>query len=247
MLGATDRKLSIVLHIFEDRADSRTMSPAVEGLEFTALAISQEAIFLSSLQTLYLLNHSSGEIVTQVTAHTTPIHTIQYSPELNIVTTAAVGDRFITVFSSEGNTLTRLGSLTCTHDVRSFILQKDTLLAITIIGTLEIFTSFYTFEAGKKGGLTKPPHAEIHLTTAHRATVEIQDAVPHGKETMISWIEGIKTGFEILDTSSMSGKVDFSLETRQGLTQQQVSFIHSLTNYRLPPPTASPQQSSPSV
>jgi hypothetical protein len=200
------------------------MSPAVEGLEFTALAVSPEAIFLSSLQTLYLLNHSSGEVVTQFTAHTTAIHTIQYSPELNIVTTAAVGDRFITVLSSEANTLTRLGSLTCTHDVRSFILQKDTLLAITVIGTLEVFHSFFTFEVGKKGGLTKPPHAEIHLTTSHRATVEIQDAVPQGKETMISWIEGMKTGFETLNISSLSGKVDLSLETRQGLTQQQVHF-----------------------
>jgi hypothetical protein len=34
----------------------------------------------------------------------------------------------------------------------------------------------------------------------------------------------MKTGFETLDTSSMSGKVDLSLETRQGLTQQQVRF-----------------------
>jgi hypothetical protein len=200
------------------------VSPEVEGLEFTSLAVSSGLFFLSSSQTLFLLSNPAGEIVSQLTAHTTPIHTVQYSPELDVVTTAAVGDRFITVISTDGNQLTRLGSLTCAHDVRAFRLQNDTLIAITVIGTLEIFHSFNTnFEPGKKGGMTKPPNAEIHLITPHSAKIETQDVVPRGKETMISWIEGAKTGFELIDIRSMSGKVNINIETRREQSQQQVN------------------------
>ena len=207
---------------------SRTVLPEVEGLEFTSLTVSPGKFFLSSSQTLFLLSNPAGEIISQITAHTTPIHTVQYSPELEIVTTAAVGDRFITVVSTEGGQLTRLGSLTCTHDVRAFRLQNETLLAITVIGTLEIFQSFHTnFEPGKKGGLTKPPNAEIHLTTSHVAKVEIQDVVARGTETMISWIEGAKTGFESINIHSMSGKVEVSVETRREQSQQQVFRLHT--------------------
>ena len=148
---------------------------------------------------------------------------MRYSPELDIVTTAAVGDRFITVISTEGNQLTRLGSLTCTHDVRAFRLQHDTLLALTVIGTLEVFHSYNTsFEPGKKGGMTKPPDAEIHLTTSHAAKIEVQDAVARRKETMISWVEGAKTGFESIDVHSMSGRVEFNVESRREQSQQHV-------------------------
>jgi len=204
------------------------VSPEVDGLEFTSLVVSPGKFFLSSSQTLFLLSNPAGDIISQITAHTTPIHTVQYSPELEIVTTAAVGDRFITVVSTEGGQLTRLGSLTCTHDVRAFRLQNETLLAITVIGTLEIFQSFHTnFEPGKKGGLTKPPNAEIYLTTTHAAKVEIQDVVARGKEIMISWIEGAKTGFESINIHSMSGKVEINVETRREQSQQQVNPLHA--------------------
>ena len=197
------------------------------------MTASPENLFLSSSQTLFLLSNPAGETVSQITAHTAPIHTVQYSPELEIVTTAAVGDRFITVVSTEGGQLTRLGSLTCTHDVQAFRLQNETLLAITVIGTLEIFQSFHTnFEPGKKGGHTKPPNAEIHLTTSHTAKVEIQDVVARGKETMISWIEGAKTGFESIDIYSISGKVEINVETRREQSQQQV-FPFTLKLMRL--------------
>ena len=134
-----------------------------------------------------------------------------------------MGDRFINVLSINDNKLTRLGSLTCSHDVRSFTIQKDTLLAITVIGTLEVFNSFNTtFEPAKKGGLTKPSNAEIHLITSHTAKIEIQNAIPRGKETSISWIEGAKTGFESIDIHSLSGSVEINIETRREQPQQQV-------------------------
>lgn len=202
------------------------MSPELEGLEFTALAVSPKRLFLGSSQTLFLLSNPSGEIITQVTPHTTPIHTIAYSRELDVITTGAVDDRFIAVFSAE-DSLTRLGSLTCTHDVRSLKIYRDTLLAITTVGTLEIFQSFNSgFDSSKKGGLTKPPTAEIHLTTTtHTAKLEVQDVVPSGKGIMISWIEGAKTGFETLEITSFVGKVEINIQTRREQYQQQVHLI----------------------
>jgi hypothetical protein len=124
--------------------------------------------------------------------------------------------------------LTRLGSLTCTHDVRSFIIQNDTLLAITTLGTLEIFRQFnIAFDSSKKGGLTRPPTAEIQLTTHHNAKIEVQDVVTRGQETMISWVEGAKTGFEYIDALKMEGKVDHTTQTRREDTaQKQVPSIY---------------------
>jgi hypothetical protein len=200
----------------------RTVSPDVEGLEFTSLAVSPGIFLLSSLQALYLLSNPSGDVVWRHTPHITSIHSIQYSSELKTFATAAVGDRFIAVFSIDGSSVTSLGSLACTYDVRSFVIQNDTVLALTINGTLDIFHSFNTFDPNKKGGRTKAPSAEIHLKTSHSSKIEIQDAVPRGKQTMFSWIEGAKTGFELVDIHSMSGTIEITIETRREQPQQQV-------------------------
>lgn len=193
--------------------------------------MSSESFFLASSQTLFRLSNPSGKVITQVTAHTTPIHTIHYSPELNVVATAAIGDRFITIFSTEDNTLTRLGSLTCTHDVRAFIVQEDSLLAITILGTLEIFRSFNVgFEPNKKGGQVKLPNAEIQLITPYSAKIEIQDAIYRGQETMISWVEGAKTGFELINIEKMENKVELNIQTRREDTSQQQVFLITLSD-----------------
>jgi hypothetical protein len=202
------------------------LSPEVEGLDFTALAVSVDKFFLSSSQTLFLLGNPSGEVLAQTTAQTTPIHTVIHSPEKNIVATAAIGERFINVFTNESNSLNRIGSLTCTHDIRTFLIQNDTLLAITVIGTLEIFHTFnMDFEPTKKGGMTKPPSAEIHLKTSHASKIEIQNAVPRGKETIISWIEGAKTGFEVINIQSMTGQVEINIESRRDQQPTQVPPI----------------------
>ena len=202
---------------------NRTVSPDLEA-EFTSLALSQEIILLSSVQTLYLVSNPSGKILSSITPHTAPIHIVRSSPESAIVATSAVGDRFIAVLSSEGNMLAQLGSLVCAHDVRTFIIHDDILLAITAIGNLEVFQSFSTsFDRSKKGGLTKSSDIEIHLTTSHSAKLEIQDAVFRGKETVISWIESAKTGFKNIDIHSMSGKVELNVETRKEHSRQHVS------------------------
>ena len=39
----------------------RTVSPEVDGLNFTALAVAKEVFFLASSQTLFLLSNPSGE------------------------------------------------------------------------------------------------------------------------------------------------------------------------------------------
>lgn len=193
-------------------------------MPFTALAVSSTAFFAASSQTLFQISNPSGKVLSQVTPHTTPIHTIEYSSELDVVSTAAVDDRFIAIFSRKGDSLTRLGSLTCTHDVRAFKIHKDTLFAITVIGTLEVFQLFNTsFDSTKKGGLTKPPTAEIHLTTSHVANIEVQDVIPADKDVMISWIEGAKTGFETIEVVSLTGKVKINIQTRKEQSQQQVT------------------------
>lgn len=209
---------------------SRTVSPDLEGTEFSSLALSKDHFFCSAAETLYQLSKPDGKVVSQVVPHMMPIHTVQYSADADIVVTAAIGDRFINIFSYKGTSLNRLGSLTCTHDVRSFTIVKSTLLAITTMGTLEVFNSFYSdFEPGKKGGLTKPPSASVHLTTSHNADVQIQDVTPRGKKVVISWVEGAKLGFETIDINNISGKTEINVETRQGQSQEEVSlhfFLH---------------------
>lgn len=107
------------------------------------------------------------------------------------------------------------------------MIQNDTLLAITILGTLEVFREFNSvFDSSKKGGLTRPPNAEVQLTTPHNAKIEIQDVVPRGQETMISWVEGAKTGFEDIDVMKMEGKVELNIQTRRDESaQKQVTYI----------------------
>jgi hypothetical protein len=205
---------------------NRTVSPDIET-ELTSLALSAEILFLSSLQTLYLVSNPSGNILASITPNTAPIHIVRSSPESAIVATAAAGDRFIAVMSSEGNKLTQLGSLICTHDVRTFVIQADILLAITVVGTLEVFQSLSTsFDRNKKGGMTRSPDVEVHLTISHSssAKLQIQDAVFREKETVISWIEGAgaKSGFHSIDIYSMSGKVEINVETREEHSPQQV-------------------------
>ena len=224
---------------------NRTVSPDIET-ELTSLALSQEIIFLSSLQTLYLVSNLSGNILASSTPHTAPIHIVRASQESAIVATAALGDRFIAVISSEGNKLTQLGSLICTHDVRTFVIQADILIAITVVGTLEVFQSFSTrFDRKKKGGMTRSPDVDIHLTISHSssAKVQIQDAVFREKETIISWIEGAKSGFHSIDIYSMSGKVEINIETRKQQSPQQVHTSSSgdLTNPRRLNDTKSPK------
>ena len=230
----------------EFRADCRILTPDTDTSEYTALIVSKDFLAVASLQTLFLLAHQSGDILSQVTAHTTPIRTIRFSPRLDVLATAAVGDRFIAVFSTEDNKLERIGSLTCTHDVQNFIIQDEILLAITVLGTLEVFHSFHAnFEPGKKGGLTKAPSAEISLTTSHNAPIEIVDVVPRGNETMISWLEGVKIGFERIDIQSISGKVELDIQTRQEQTQQQVLFLQdSRLTHRHQSHTTNPRQQS---
>jgi hypothetical protein len=203
---------------------TRTVSPDLEGTEFSSLALSKDHFFCSAAETLYQLSKPDGKIITQVVPHMMPIHTVQYSTDADVVVTAAVGDRFINIFSYKGDSLNRLGSLTCTHDVRTFTVVKSTLLAITTMGTLEVFHSFYSdFEPGKKGGLTKPPSASVHLTTSHHAEIQIQDVTPRGKKVIISWVEGAKLGFESIDINNTSGKVEINVETRQEPSQEQVT------------------------
>ena len=226
MLGFENGELSCVIFLGGRRKMlmNRTVSPDIET-ELTSLAWSQEAIFLSSLQILYLVSNPSGKILSTITPHTTPIHTVRSSTESAIVVTAAVGDRFIAVLSSEGNKYTQLGSLICTHDVRTFVIQADILLAITVAGTLEVFHSFSeSFDQSKKGGMRRSPDVEVHLTISHSssAKLQIQDAVFRGKETVISWIEGAKSGFHTIDIYSMSGKVGINIETRKEPSRQQV-------------------------
>jgi hypothetical protein len=118
-----------------------------------------------------------------------------------------------------------LGSLICTHDVRTFVIQADILIAITVVGTLQVFQSFSTrFDRNKKGGMTRSPDVDIHLTISHSssAKVQIQDAVFREKETIISWIEGSKSGFHSINIHSMSGKVEINVETRKQQSPQQV-------------------------
>jgi hypothetical protein len=199
----------------QNGTNRRTVTPKVDGLDFTALAVSADKFFLSSSQTLFLLSNPSGEVLGHTTAQTTEIHTVIHLPDKNIITTAAVGERFINVFTNDSQTLNRIGSLTCTFDVRSFLIQEDSLLAITINGTLEIFRDFSMgFEPTKKGGMTKPPNAKIHLTTSHNSKIEIQDAVSHGKDTLISWTEGAKTGFEVVNLQNMIGETEITIESR---------------------------------
>ena len=203
----------------------RTVSPECEA-ELTALSLSQEIIFVSSMQTLHLVSNPSGKLLSSITSHSTSIHTVRSLPESAIVATAAVGDRFIAVISSDGNKLTHLGSLVCTHDVRTFVIHEQVLLAITVLGTLEVFQSFSTrFDRHKKAGMTRNPDVEIHLKTSHSAKLEVQDAVFRGKETVISWIENAKTGFHNIDISSLSGKVEINVETRKEQAPQQVSHL----------------------
>lgn len=110
-------------------------------------------------------------------------------------------------------------------------MQEDSLLAITILGTLETFRSFNVgFEPNKKGGLTKPPNAEIQLITPHSAKIEIQDAISRGQETMISWVEGAKTGFELINIEKMENKVELNIQTRREDTSQQQVFPITLSD-----------------
>ena len=163
-------------------------------------------------------------MISQITAHTTPIHTIHISPDKSTIATAATGDRFINVLALSNGQLARLGSLTCTHDVRTFTLQAKSLLAITVIGTLEVFHDYnVNFEPGKKAGLTKPPTTEIQLTTPYAKNIEIQDVIARGKETLICWVEGAKTGFEVINIYDKSGKVEITVQTRKELGPQHVS------------------------
>lgn len=202
------------------------MSPDLEGAEFSSLTVSKDYFFCSAAETLYQLSKSDGKILTQVVPHMMPIHSVQYLPELDLVVTAATGDRFINIFSTNGTSLNRLGSLTCTHDVRTFAIQQSTLLAVTTIGTLEVFHSFHSnFEPGKKGGMTKPPDASIHLAIPQHADVRIQNATTTGKNVIISWVEGAKLGFESIDISNMTGKVEINVETRQQQAKEQVPFL----------------------
>jgi len=167
-------------------------------------------------------------MVSQITAHTTPIHTIRISPDNSTIATAAIGDRFINVLSLSKGRLARLGSLTCGHDVRSFTLQAESLLAITVIGTLEVFHEYnINFEPGKKAGLTKPPTTEIQLTTPHASNIEIQDVIARGKETLICWVEGAKTGFEVINIHDKLGKVEMTVQTRKEQGPQQVTNSQS--------------------
>jgi hypothetical protein len=103
-----------------------------------------------------------GEVLVRTTAQTTDIHRVINLSEKNIIATAAVGERYINVFIIESRKLNRIGSLTCTLDVRAILIQDDdTLLAITVNGTLEILRDFSIgFEPTKKGGITKPPNAK---------------------------------------------------------------------------------------
>ena len=167
-------------------------------------------------------------MISEITAHTTPIHTIRISPDNSTIATAAIGDRFINVLSLSKGQLARLGSLTCSHDVRSFTLQAESLLAITVIGTLEVFHEYnMNFEPGKKAGLTKPPATEIQLRTPRASNIEIQDVIARGKETLICWVEGAKTGFEVINIYDKLGKVEISIQTRKEQGPQQVSHSQS--------------------
>jgi hypothetical protein len=223
VLESSNAKLSCVSLELCVLLTRRSLTPEVDGSDLTSLLVSPNSFFLSSLQTLFLLSNPNGKTLAQATAHTTPIHSIRHSPELNTVTTAAVGDRFITVFSTDGTSITRLGSLTCTHDVRSFTTQSDTLFAITVIGTLEVFRAFHAgFEAGRKGGLTKTPHAEVRLKTNHSSKVEVQDIAPRGSYSVISWIEGSKVGFELVDLTSITSVTEINVTTRREQGEPQV-------------------------
>jgi hypothetical protein len=211
-----------------NETDRRTITPEVEGLDFTALAVAAEKFFLSSSQTLYLLSNPSAEILAHTTAQTTPIHTIIYSPEKNVLSTAAVGERFINVFTNESDSLNRIGSLTCAHDVRTFLVQDDTLLAITVVGTLEVFQLFdIGFDSTRKGGMTKPPNAVLRLTASHGSKIEIQDAVPRGQDTLVSWVEGGKTGFESLNLHTITGETEITIESRRDQQTTQVSSLYN--------------------
>jgi U3 small nucleolar RNA-associated protein 5 len=180
-------------------------------------------LLLASSQTVFQLSRPEGNVVSQVTAHTTPIHTILVSPDHSRIATAAVGDRFINVLSLSKTGLARLGSLTCSHDVRTIALHQQTLLAITVIGTIEVFHDYgANFEPGKKGSMTKPASVEIRLTTPHRAKIEVQDVVVRGKETLVAWIEGAKTGFEEIDFAGQQGKIEIKVQTRKEQDQKQV-------------------------
>lgn len=224
-MGSSIGYLSAVI-LSQAQINHRTVSPDLEGAEFSSLTVSKDYLFCSAAETLYQLSKSDGKIVTQVVPHMMPIHSVQYLPEPNVVVTAALGDRFINIFLTNGTSLNRLGSLTCTHDVRTFTILKSTLLAVTTIGTLEVFHSFHSnFESGKKGGMTKPPDATIHLATSHHADVRIQNATTRGKKVIVSWVEGAKLGFEAIDISNMTGKVELNVETRQELTKDQVLSI----------------------
>ena len=215
MLGHSDGKLSNVYHL-QNGTNRRTVTPKVDGLNFTALTVSADNFFLSSSQTLFLLSNPSGEVLGHTTAQTTEIHTVIHLPEKNIIATAAVGERFIDVFTNESHTFNRIGSLTCTLDVRTFLIQEDTLLAITTNGTLEIFRDFSVgFEPTKKGGMTKPSNAKVQLTTSHNSKIEIQDAVSHGQDTLISWIDGAKTGFEVVNLQNMIGETEITIQSRR--------------------------------
>lgn len=208
------------------KINHRTVSPELEGAEFSSLTVSKDYLFCSAAETLYQLSKSDGKILTQVVPHMMPIHSVQYLPESDLVVTAAIGDRFINIFSSNGTSLNRLGSLTCTHDVRTFAIQKSTLLVVTTIGTLEVFPSFHSnFEPGKKGGMTKPPDVSINLITSQHADVRIQNVTARGKKVIISWVEGAKLGFESIDINSMTGKVEINVATRQEQTEEQVLFL----------------------
>ena len=203
--------------------------PVSEALEFSSICLGQDIIFLSSLQTLYMLSNPSGEVLSQVVPHTSPIHTIRYSPELNTVATAAVGDRFISISSViSSKSPSRLGSLTCPHDVRTFTTDDDTLFAITSIGTLEIFYAFNTrFEPGKKGGLIRIPDAEVELSTTPPSKIEIQDITLRENQITLSWIQGAKTGFELIDRKGLTGKVTHNIELRRETTQQEVTILYN--------------------
>jgi WD40 repeat protein len=184
------------------------------------LAVASKSIIVSSAENLYVLSKSKGHLIAEIATDNSHIQSIRFSPELKIVATAGVNDRFINVFSMNEKVISRLGSLMCSHDVSTFSIHNDALLAVTDVGTLEVFWEFNSnFEPEKKGGLTKSPSIEISLRSSNPSNVQIQDVIQKDDETIIMWSEGGNTSFKSIELGSKSGAVIIDVDEEQAVPE----------------------------
>jgi hypothetical protein len=175
-----------------------------------------KSFLLSSSNSLYLCSNPSGRLISEISDYNGQIHLIRYSPESKVVATAALGDRFITVILMHEKLLSRIGSLMCSSDVRTFAIFGDTILAVTNVGALEVFRTFSSdFEPEKKGGLNKRSNIEISFRSPKSSKVEIQDVVQRDNETLIMWRHEDKLGFKSINLDSMAGTVEIDVDEEQ--------------------------------